>query len=166
MRALLLAAFAVLLLACSGDSRDSDGRVLAALELPAYEGRWVVINYWAEWCTPCIKEIPELNALDAKYPQVAVLGVNYDGAGGAELEAQLDALGVDFPTLLEEPSARLGIELPRVLPTTLILNPDGVLVQKLVGPQTLETLALATGQVGMPGSEPGGSELADPTVTE
>ena len=104
-----------------------------------------MINYWAKWCKPCIEEIPELNALDERYAQVAVLGVNYDGAVDQELQQQLDALGVAFPTLLAEPSAQLGTHLPSVLPTTLVLDPQGNLVGTLVGPQTLESLALAMG---------------------
>ena len=145
MRSLVAAIVASLLVACSGDN-ESSGNTLRSLNMADYQGRWLVINYWAKWCKPCIKEIPELNALDAHYPQVTVLGVNYDGARGPELQQQVDKLGVAFPTLLTEPSAQLGVQLPGVLPTTLVLNPDGKLVQTLVGPQTLESLALATGQ--------------------
>ena len=52
------------------------------------DGEWLFINYWAEWCKPCIEEIPQLNALDSTYDQVTVLGVNYDGAEGADLAQQ------------------------------------------------------------------------------
>ena len=122
-------------------ARDS-----TSLQLDELRGQWVLINYWAQWCKPCIKEIPELNALDRDYPQVTVLGVNYDGATGQELNAQLDKLGVDFTTLARDPAAQLGVPRPAVLPTTLVLGPDGTLRQTLVGPQTLETLAHATEQ--------------------
>ena len=59
-------------------------------------GQWVVINYWAQWCKPCIEEIPYLNTLDRDYAQVTVLGVNYDGASGADLEQQRKTLGDTF----------------------------------------------------------------------
>src|SRR5690554_8199665 len=49
-----------------------------------YRGQWVLVNYWAEWCKPCLEEIPELNELD-KAPDIAVLGVNFDGVTGAPL---------------------------------------------------------------------------------
>jgi thiol-disulfide isomerase/thioredoxin len=114
--------------------------------LEALRGQWVVINYWASWCTPCIKEIPELNALDEQYSQVTVLGVNYDGASGAELELQRQQLGVTFASLEADPAAQLGTPRPVVLPTTLILDPTGQLVTTLVGPQTLESLVKVTGQ--------------------
>ena len=114
--------------------------------LEELRGQWVVINYWAQWCKPCIEEIPQLNALDAQYAQVTVVGVNYDGASGAELEQQRLKLGVAFASLEADPAPQLGTTKPMVLPTTLILNPAGQLVATLIGPQTLESLAQATGQ--------------------
>lgn len=139
-----------LLGACSnGDSAAPEG-----LNLENYQGRWLVINYWAEWCKPCIEEIPELNVLDATYPQVAVLGVNFDGATGVPLAQQVKKLGIEFPILALDPADTLQVERPVVLPATFILNPDGKLVHSLVGPQTLESLAMATGQVGIPVGEP------------
>ena len=111
-----------------------------------YLGQWVVINYWAKWCKPCIEEIPELNTFDQRYANVVVLGVNYDGASGEELAQQLEQLNIEFPTLSRDPYADLQIARPAVLPTTLIINPQGKLSQTLLGPQTLATLAAATEQ--------------------
>jgi len=114
-------------------------------DIAALRGQWVIINYWAKWCKPCIKEIPELNKLD-HYPQVTVLGVNYDGARGEELAAQLDSLGVEFATLPYDPAADLGLARPAVLPTTIVLDPHGQVNQTLIGPQTEASLARATKQ--------------------
>ncbi|MEP4147558.1 MAG: TlpA disulfide reductase family protein [Halioglobus sp.] len=160
MKKTLIALFMVFIASCNAPETPSKNTV-NVLDKAAYEGRWVVINYWAEWCKPCIKEIPELNALDRKYEQVAVLGVNYDGNKGDQLQAQITALKIDFPTLVEDPSGVLGVALPSVLPTTLILDPDGQLITTLVGPQTLESLALATGQVGMPDADPAASDVVE-----
>ena len=141
MKTLLVLAMALSMLACGAD-RGPRGR-------PGWEdlqGRWVVVNYLAQRCKPCIEEIPELNALARQYPVVTVLGVNYDGATGAELERQEKMLGVDFPTLPSDPAGRLGTRRPVVLPTTLVINPEGELLTTLTGPQTLESLARITGQ--------------------
>ena len=105
-----------------------------------YRGQWVVVNYWAEWCKPCIKEIPELNDLNSQNADVTVLGVNFDGAVGDELARQLDELKVAFETLPYDPSAELGIERPRALPTTVIISPEGDLKEVLIGTQTQESL--------------------------
>ena len=104
-------------------------------------GQWVFINYWAEWCKPCIKEVPELNQLDRERADITVLGVNYDGAEGEALAAQIDKLGITFATLPEDPAPGLQIPRPSVLPTTLVLDPEGRLRETLVGPQTGEELA-------------------------
>jgi len=116
----------------------------ADVRLEDLRGQWVVINYWAQWCKPCIEEIPELNALDQKYNDVTVLGVNYDGATGVDLAQQREALGVAFPSLAEDPAAQLGVPRPVVLPTSLIVDPGGQVIATLLGPQTLETLEQAT----------------------
>jgi thiol-disulfide isomerase/thioredoxin len=145
MKYLLCFVVMLSLLACANKEA-----AVPASTLEELRGQWVVINYWAEWCKPCIVEIPQLNALDAQYPQVTVLGVNYDGASGAELEQQRQQLGVTFASMEADPAAQLGIPRPVVLPTTLILDPTGQLVATLLGPQTLQSLAQATGQSANP----------------
>jgi thiol-disulfide isomerase/thioredoxin len=141
---LLSCALILSLLACA----ERDGTAPAPA-LESLRGQWVVINYWAQWCKPCIEEIPHLNTLDRDYPQVTVLGVNYDGASGTALEQQRQQLGVAFASLEADPAEQLGKARPVVLPTTFIVNPDGVLVAELIGPQTLESLVQATGQTAL-----------------
>jgi len=141
MRTFACLLLATLVTACGG--RDETG---GSLQLEKLRGQWVVINYWAQWCKPCIKEIPELNKLDRDYPRVTVLGVNYDGITGTELRAQVEKLGVKFTTLATDPAAQLGAPRPVVLPTTYVLDPEGKLREPLIGPQTLESLARATEQ--------------------
>lgn len=102
-------------------------------------GDWVLVNYWAEWCKPCIREVPELNSLDSE-EGITVLGVNYDGVTGDALAAQLEALDIAFSQLPADPAAELGIDRPQVLPTTVVIDPDGRRVATLVGPQTAESL--------------------------
>lgn len=137
------ACFALLLLLLAGCEPPATATGNAAL-LESLRGQWVVINYWAKWCKPCIEEIPELNELDHLHDDITVLGVNYDGATGEELATQLRELNVAFPTLDEDPAELLGQPRPSVLPTTFIINPEGALVHSLVGPQTLESLLAAT----------------------
>ena len=104
---ILVALMAIILsYGCSTDEqvRLADG---SHTQLSHWDDRWLVINYWAEWCKPCIKEVPELNALDAKYPQVAVLGVNFDGVTGAELQGQVEKLGIAFPRSYDDASGEV-----------------------------------------------------------
>ena len=147
MKRLLLAIlFLVPTLLLPGCSQDSSAPNKPSATISELRGQWIVINYWAKWCKPCIKEIPELNELDKHYSQVTVLGVNYDGATGEELAAQLEKLGVEFAMLVQDPASSLNLPRPVVLPTTIILDPSGKLSQTLIGPQTTASLALATQQ--------------------
>ena len=100
--------------------------------------QWNVINYWAIWCKPCREEIPELNQLN-QVENVVVLGVNFDGKVGEALISDAVDLGIAFD-IIDDPASNLNISRPSVLPTTLVLSPEGTLVATLVGPQTAESI--------------------------
>ena len=102
-------------------------------------GQWRIINYWAIWCAPCREEIPELNELD-RNTELVVLAVNYDGKTGDELASQAAEMGITFALLEQDPRAKLSVARPKVLPTTLLVSPDGQVTDTLVGPQTREGL--------------------------
>jgi len=139
MKKIIFVTLALLLCACGAEPPAS-----TAVTLENSSGTWRVINYWAQWCKPCIKEIPELNELAREHPGITVLGVNYDGATGEQLAQQVAELGIAFTNLDTDPAAELGMERPRVLPTTVILTPTGELSATLVGPQTVASLLRAT----------------------
>ncbi|MDE0065226.1 MAG: TlpA disulfide reductase family protein [Gammaproteobacteria bacterium] len=111
-------------------------------------GRWLLVNYWAEWCAPCRDEIPELNELHERRNEhgVEVFGVNYDEIQGEKLVALIERMDVRFPVLTEDPRARWGYEQPDVLPVTVVIGPDGALRQEMRGPQTLDRLLAAIGE--------------------
>ena len=100
--------------------------------------QWNVINYWAVWCKPCRQEVPELNQLN-QLENVVVLGVNYDGKVGEALVSDADELGITFD-IIDDPASSLSITRPSVLPTTVVLSPEGAVVATLVGPQTAESI--------------------------
>ena len=141
--------FALLALVLTVSSCDSVNRDDSNAQLPALQdlqGQWLVINYWAVWCKPCIEEIPELNSFAQHNSQRArVFGVNFDGSSGDELSAAIAQLGIAFPTLATDPAKQLGYERPTVLPTTIVINPQGKLQQILLGPQTAASLSKAMG---------------------
>lgn len=111
-----------------------------------WQGRWTLINYWAEWCRPCLEEIPELNELARQWQgQVAVYGVNFDGGSAADQRAQSERLGIGFAVLQDDPAAALGWPRPEVLPTTVVLDPDGQVHAILHGPQTRHQLEQVLG---------------------
>lgn len=148
----------VWLLACAEDSQPPPATMGASpavadaielldgtmLPLSSFEGRWVFVNYWAEWCAPCREEIPELNILQAEEgDRVLVLGVNFDQLPVEVMGPQAERLGIRFAVAAEDPRDLLGIALPEVLPSTYVFDPAGNLVGVLLGPQDLEQLRAA-----------------------
>ncbi len=111
-----------------------------------FNGRYLVINYWATWCAPCRKEIPELNELAiARSADLAIFGVNFESVSASQMADDIAKMGITFPVYVTDPSSRFQVEKPQVLPTTLIIDPDGKLQATLVGPQTAGTLLAAMG---------------------
>ena len=104
------------------------------------KGKWVVINYWADWCPPCLKEMPELVNFANANPDINVYAFNYDELEISELKPQLKKFGVDIPSIISHPRDIWGIKTPQTIPATYFINTDGELVLSLFKPQTEETL--------------------------
>ena len=142
MRSLMTLMLTLLLVSCQQpDFLDTKGNGYRYEEL---QGKWRLVNYWATWCGPCIKEIPELNLLAKEHHEtVLVFGVNFDSPEVEERQGQVEKMKIEFPVYAEEPAGALGITRPEVLPTTFIFSPDGKLAATLIGPQTEESLLAA-----------------------
>jgi len=112
--------------------------------MSAWQGRWLVINYWAEWCGPCRDEIPELNELhEDRDDDIVVLGVNYDALLPPKLNEVMARMDIEFPVLLEDPQPRFGYPRAEQLPMTVMINPHGQVHEVLIGPQTADSLEAA-----------------------
>ena len=114
------------------------GEVVA---LADYRGQWVVINYWATWCAPCRKEIPELSALHSERDDLSVLGLAYEELDDADFFEFLEDFDVSYPILKVDvytPPEPFGA--PKVLPTTIILDKQGRAVKAFLGPVTRESI--------------------------
>ena len=105
------------------------------------KGKWILINYWADWCPPCIKEIPELNKLNSQFgDQVSVFLFNFDRLEGNELRKQLLKIKAEIPSLISDPQLIYNYDVPDALPVTFVIDKDGKLSMTLKGPQTLEDI--------------------------
>lgn len=106
-----------------------------------FQGKWLVINYWAEWCEPCREEIPEFNRFAHNHKDSAeVFAVSYDTLSSEQLAAQAERMNIEYRVLTDDPAALLGFRKPQVLPATYILKPDGSFYKELLGPQTEESI--------------------------
>jgi len=106
------------------------------------EKKWKIVNFWSEWCAPCRREIPILNALNETiaFTDVILVGINFDEDPRQETLAIAETMGINFPTLSAEAISELQLGAPDVLPTTYILSPDNAVVAKMIGEQTEESL--------------------------
>jgi len=130
----------ILLLSACGDKAgqqagvDQHGQPVVASRL---QGKWLVINYWAIWCAPCRREIPELNQLAQQLAgDTEVFAVNFDGKQGQVLAEEAAELGIAFTVLAQDPAARFNLPRSAALPVTYLIDPAGKLQKTLLGEQT------------------------------
>ena len=138
---LLAAAF---LAACqpSADFTTSENE---ALQWQQFQGRYVVVNYFAEWCAPCLKELPELNRFYLQHQdQVSLFGVSYDNLDNAALAELIAKYQIAFPLIRMQPAPQLPFAKPEALPATYIITPQGEIKGPLMGEQSVESLRQAT----------------------
>ena len=101
------------------------------LSLSDYEGQWLVLNFWATWCGPCLHEMPAFSTFAVNNPEIAVVGVTADGSRG-KIKALGKKLGVTYPLLLPDPAHNYAYEVD-AYPTTVFINPEGEVDRVHVG---------------------------------
>ena len=104
------------------------------------QGQWIVVNYWADWCAPCIKEIPELVEFAHENSDILVYAYNFDELDAEDLAPIAKKFKVDIPSLISHPREIWGIETPPAVPATFFIDPNGVLVKSFFRPQTKNSL--------------------------
>lgn len=146
-----LVAAAALLLVCGAGAAPEEF-ILTDLNgtehrLSEQRGKWVMLNFWATWCPPCIHEMPELEAFHQAHKERAVVwGVTFEDAP-AELIGEFVAdLDVTYPILGLGSAPITPFGTVRVLPTTYVIDPAGELVRRFEGPVTAAKLEAAMSQ--------------------
>lgn len=95
------------------------------LHLVDYRGQWVLVNYWATWCPPCLHELPELSSLHNAHNGIAVIGIAMDYSSGKAVAEFGKAHGISYPLVLGDRKAVAQIGELDVLPTSYLYNPTG-----------------------------------------
>ena len=103
-------------------------------------GNWILINYWADWCAPCIKEIPELNDFASENINIKVYTFNFDELEIDDLKPIAKKFNIKVPSLLTHPRDIWGIATPPAVPATYFINPNGEIAVSLFRPQTKDSL--------------------------
>jgi thiol-disulfide isomerase/thioredoxin len=130
------------------------GRTFAGLDgedvaLSTYAGRPVLANFWASWCQPCVREMPDLDAMHHDYPGVAFLGLAIDTR--VNVERFIQKVRVSYPLLL---TGTQGIALMRSLgnkagglPFTVLFDSKGRIAHRVLGEVKPELLRAEIGRV-------------------
>jgi thiol-disulfide isomerase/thioredoxin len=101
---------------------DSNGKKLT---LSDFKGKWVLINFWATWCPPCLKEIPDLVSLYESRKDVMIIGVALDYGDSKTVMKYVKSMSVSYPVVLGNRKTAAQIGPVSMLPTTYVFDPEG-----------------------------------------
>ena len=167
----VLVAILVAVLATSDTSRDRstqtpllkkvaptvEGTTITGDEVsvPDLRGRWVILNFFASWCVPCLEEHPELLAFDAAHRaegDAVLISVTFDDEA-EDARAFFEERGGTWP-VIDDPENRIGVAFGVAqVPETFVIDPNGIVVQRYAGAVTraaLEELLAAYDQAAEP----------------
>jgi thiol-disulfide isomerase/thioredoxin len=117
---------------------DTNGKIH---KLENYKGKWVLVNFWATWCPPCLEEIPDLVALyENKKNNIVVIGIALDYRNPKQVTDFAESMQVSYPIVLGNPNLASEVGPVDGLPTTYLYNPAGKMVAHQVGGVTKEAV--------------------------
>jgi thiol-disulfide isomerase/thioredoxin len=104
--------------------KDTQGKTQ---RLSDYRGKWVLVNFWATWCAPCLEEMPELDALHQahKNKDLVVIGIALEYPNPQVVHDFLKEHPVSFPIVLGDYKMAREVGVVEALPTTYLFNPKG-----------------------------------------
>jgi len=118
---------------------DIDGK---PRQLSEFRGKWVVVNFWATWCPPCITEIPELVDFHERHKNkdAVVVGIDFEDIETKELREFIDSYFMSYTILRMKPVSKTQLGLITGLPTSFLISPKGELMARNTGMMTAKMI--------------------------
>ncbi len=102
--------------------QDTTGKIH---KLENYKGRWILVNFWATWCPPCLKEIPDLIALHENRKDIIVIGVAMDFGDAQVVMDFVRSMSITYPIVLGDRKIASQLDEISLLPSTYFFDPEG-----------------------------------------
>jgi len=118
---------------------DTSGK---SVRLSDFRGKWVLVNFWATWCPPCLAEIPDLESL-YREGRLTVIGVAMSYRRSAEISDFIGKNGITYPVILGDEDVAEQFGEPDSLPTSFLYSPTGQLVGQHEGPLSAKEIMAA-----------------------
>ena len=105
------------------------------VRLSDYDGKVIILNFFATWCPPCRAEIPDFIELvnDYKNKGLVIIGVSVDRGGVDTVKSFTSQYGINYPVLLDNGIVSKNYGPIQSIPTTFIINRNGKIIQKIIG---------------------------------
>lgn len=104
-----------------------------AHSLADYRGKWVIVNFWATWCPPCLEEIPDLVSISESHQDVQVFGIAMEFQDTRQVLQFAEGMFVNYPIVLGDEKLANTLGGIKGLPTTLVYDPSGALAVRHAG---------------------------------
>jgi thiol-disulfide isomerase/thioredoxin len=105
------------------------------VRLSEYNGKVVLLNFWATWCVPCKAEMPEMVRWQAQYKKqgLEIIGITYPPYKAENIRRLVKKLGVNYPIVFADRKIARAYSVGEILPITIVIDRQGNIIDRILG---------------------------------